>query len=128
MPTITLKEKELPGDFFAPPSPQQGDPWPVIERVLEDDNGNPVGSFNIRGTFMKVDPPDDPLIAINETYRITGIANRQGTICTQGVLRYSDLANPATIAIIGGTDHFKNARGTLTFIYATHTLVFDYSS
>ena len=126
MPTLTLKESASPGDFFAPPNPQQGDPWLIIERVLTDTNGNQVGTATVRGTFMKVDPPNDPLIAINETDRITGIPGRQGNIGAQGVFRYSDLANPVAIAIIGGTGDFKNARGTLTITLATHTLVFDY--
>jgi hypothetical protein len=126
MPTLTLEERESPNDFFQPNNPQTGDPWLVIERVLVDVGGNPVGSLTVRGTFMKVDPPSDPLIAVNGTHRITGLPGSMGDICVQGVFRYSD--EPKIIAIIGGTDHFKNARGSLTIHFAagTRTLVFDY--
>jgi hypothetical protein len=128
MPTLTLEERpSLSGDdFFQPSNPQKGDPWLVIERVLVDASGITVGSLTVRGTFMKVDPPSDPLIAANATHRITGLPGRQGDICVQGVFRYSD--EPKIIAIVGGTDHFRNARGTLTIHFAagTRTLVFDY--
>ena len=127
MPTLTLKENLLLGDFFQPPNPQQqGDPWLIIERVLEDTNGNQVGTATVRGTFMKVDPPDDLVISTSATNRSTGIPGRNELICTQGLFRCSDLANPVLFAMVGGTEHYKNARGTLTVIFATHTPVFDY--
>ena len=52
MPTLTLKEKQLPKDFFAPKKPKRGDPWLVRERGLEL-NGTQVGTFTVRGTYMK---------------------------------------------------------------------------
>ena len=123
MPTLTLKEKQLPNDSFAPSTPQQGDPWLVIERGLEL-NGSQVGTFTVRGTYMRILPDDDALIAINGTNRITGIPDRRGDICTQGVFRFSDFAHPVIIAIVGGTDRFKNARGTLTI--HNQNLTFDW--
>ena len=74
---------------------------------------------------MKILPNKDALIAVNGTNRITGIPNSRGDICTQGVFRLSDFAHAVIIAIVGGTGHFKNARGTLTI--HNQGLTFDWS-
>jgi len=120
VPTLTLKEKQLPDDFFAPSPPQQGDPWLIRERGLER-NGTQVGSYTVRGTYMTTPVNNDALIAVNGTNRITGIPHRRGDICTQGVFRFTDFAHPVVIAIVGGTGHFKKARGTLTIHNQTLT-------
>jgi hypothetical protein len=120
MPTLTLKEKQLPGDLYTPSPPHQGDPWLIRERGLER-NGTQVGSYTVRGTYMTPLVNGDALIAVNGTNKITGIPRRRGTICTQGVFRITDFANPVVIAIVGGTGHFKKARGTLTIYNQTLT-------
>jgi hypothetical protein len=124
MPTLTLKEKQLPKDFFAPKRPKRGDPWLVIERGLEL-SGTQVGTFTVRGTYMKILPNYDALIAVNGTNRITGIPGSHGDICTQGLFRLSDFAKPVVIAIVGGTFDFKNAHGTVTI--HNQELTFDWS-
>jgi hypothetical protein len=59
---------------------------------------------------MRILPNDDALIAFHGTNRLPG----RGDISTQGAFRISDFANPpVTIAIVGGTSEFRNARGTV---------------
>jgi hypothetical protein len=106
MAVFTLTEQESPGDFFQKKRPKPGGPWLIIERKLVDANGNQVGSFTVRGTFVKKLPHKNAVVAINGTNRITG----QGDICTQGVFRDFDTP-PVIIAIVGGTGQYKDARG-----------------
>jgi hypothetical protein len=126
MAPFTLIEQQAQGDFFEPSNPQDGDPWLIRERRLEDANGNPRGSFSVRGTYLRVFP-NDALIAVNGTNKIagTGPGHPGGDICTQGVFRFSDFSNPpVVIAIVGGTDEFRNARGTVS-LGANGRFIFD---
>ena len=114
MPPFTLIEQPAQGDFFAPSNPQDGDPWLIRERRLNDANGAPRGSFSVRGTYLRA---SDALIAINGTNKITGTGpgHPGGDICTQSVFRLNDFNNPPVIlAIVGGTDEFRNGRGTVS--------------
>ena len=73
-----------------------------------DANHSQAGSFTVRGTFMTAPVnKNNSLIAVNGTNKTTG----QGDICTQGIFRFSDFANPVTIAIVGGTGALKDAGG-----------------
>jgi hypothetical protein len=118
MPRITLIERPAPGN---PPADQTelrasstnwsaGDQFFIVERVLEDQNGNQQGSFVFRGTVVKVFFNDDPMISFQASNTLTG----KGVIDTQGVVRFSQFNNPVTFAIVGGTGTFDKARGTVT--------------
>jgi hypothetical protein len=113
MTVFTLTEQESPGDFFQKRRVKPGRPWLIIERKLIDATGNQVGSFTVRGTFMKKLPHKDAVVAINGTNRITSptIGLGMGDICTQGVFRFSDFGAPVIIAIVGGTGAYKDASG-----------------
>jgi hypothetical protein len=56
MAPFTLIEQQVQGDFFAPNNPQDGDPWLISERRLNDDSGNLRGSFSLRGTSCEYFP------------------------------------------------------------------------
>jgi hypothetical protein len=49
-----------------------------------------------------------PLWALQGHYKL-----RRGVINTQSVFRFSDLANGVTFAIVGGTDRYMKAHGTV---------------
>jgi hypothetical protein len=125
MPTITLIERPAAGDetelrasssHWSP-----GDQLFIVERVLEDQNGNAAGSFVFRGTVVKVFPNDDPMLSFEGNNTVTG----RGVINTQGVVRFSQFSNPVTFAIVGGTGDFDKARGTVTIANGQFTYVWS---
>jgi hypothetical protein len=114
MARFTLIEQPVAGDEIpnsATHQWSQGDHWFIIQRVLNNRNGVRRGTFSVVGHVVQIFPNNDPLMAVNGTNRITG----RGDISTQGLFRFSVASvSPVTLSIIGGTDDFNNARGTVT--------------
>jgi hypothetical protein len=86
-------------------------PFPTFQPV-----GNPIGDVIGDCTFVRVEltadrTVDDRLASCEITFRLP-----QGDIVAGGTLDVTALekAEPATLAIIGGTDQFRRARGTVT--------------
>jgi hypothetical protein len=102
MPTITLIERPAAGDetelrasssHWSP-----GDQLFIVERVLEDQNGNAAGAFVFRGTVVKVFPNDDPMISFQASNTLTG----KGVIDTQGVVRLASSTIPSPLPLLVG--------------------------
>jgi hypothetical protein len=84
----------------------------LAEKPLFDPvSGAQRGSFVFRGTVIQVFG-NDALVSFEASNMLTG----QGVINTQGAIRFSDIgsANGATFAIVGGTNQYRDARGTVT--------------
>jgi len=60
------------------------------------------------GIYVRVDG-GPPLLAWNGSNKL-----KDGIINTQGAARLSEFATGVTFAIVGGTDKYKHARGTVT--------------
>jgi Allene oxide cyclase barrel like domain len=115
MAKFTLRERQGTGVDVPAPNPPPpnnvGDQLLIIDRELEDEHGNLVGSFVFRATIVKRFAQDD--IAV--TFQATNTLN-EGVINTQGVVRFNDFTSPngVTFAIVGGTRKYKKAHGTVT--------------
>jgi hypothetical protein len=94
-----------------PPPHDVGDQILFIDRELEDNHGNLVGTLVSRCTIVHRYAKDDLVVAFNATNKLNN-----GMINTQGVMRFNDLSSPngVTFAIVGGTRRYKKARGTVT--------------
>ena len=122
MATFIPFEQMVPGDAtFVPPDPAMGPPLQrsvgdrliIVDRPLLDQNGNQRGSFVLHGTLIRIFsnvPNLDALLSFQASNTITG----KGVINTQGVIQFSKIPGGVTFAIVGGTDDFKKARGTVT--------------
>lgn len=115
MARFTLRERpgtgiEVPDPSLSPPH-DVGDQILFIDRELEDNNGNLVGTLVSRCTIVHRYAQDDLVVAFTATNKLN-----KGMINTQGVMRFNDLflPNGVTFAIVGGTRKYKKARGTVT--------------
>jgi hypothetical protein len=112
MPRFTLFERPAMGDEIpnplSNPARNPGDPLLIIERVLVDRRGRQRGTMTVRGTILWNYGAGDALWALQGNYKL-----RRGVINTQSVFRFSQLANGVTFAIVGGTDRYRKAHGTV---------------
>jgi Dirigent-like protein len=82
----------------------------LLDRPLLDKNGNQVATVQLRGTYIRIFPDNDPLMSFQASNFF-----KKGVINTQGTLRFSLFARTRqTFAIVGGTGKFKKAHGTVT--------------
>jgi hypothetical protein len=127
MARFTLIERQGTGVEVRVPdrgsNPQEvGDELLIIDRQLEDRNGNLVGTFVSRCTIVGF-AQGDLVVAFTATNKLN-----KGMINTQGVIRFNDftLPNGVTFAIVGGTRKYKKARGTVTGKFVAPDLFFTF--
>lgn len=123
MATFTLNVRPRPGDEVEVPrrtNKRPGDQLLLVERPLVDpQTNNQVGSFSARLTFMDISPAGDVLFSGNADHQVPG-----GKISTQGSFRSNETTS--VFAIVGGTDTYALARGTLTLTLVGSTEQFTY--
>jgi hypothetical protein len=127
MARFTLIERQGTGvDKYVPdrsPNPQEvGDELLIIDRQLEDRNGNLVGTFVSRCTIVGF-AQGDLVVAFTATNKLN-----KGMINTQGAMRFADFASPkgVTFAIVGGTGRYKKAHGTVTGKFVAPDILFTF--
>jgi hypothetical protein len=100
-----------------------GDQILFIDRELEDNHGNLVGTLVSRCTIVHRYAKDDLVVAFTATNKLN-----KGMINTQGVMRFNDLflPNGVTFAIVGGTRKYRKARGTVTGKVVASDLLFTF--
>lgn len=116
MATFTVTEKALPNDakeIRADPAKQsEGDRLLIVDRPLIDQNGNQRGSFVLCGTYLQIFPGvpnNDVLMSFQASSTFP-----EGVINTQGAIRFNQIPNGVTFAIVGGTGVYEKVRGTVT--------------
>jgi hypothetical protein len=108
MARFTLIERQGTGvripDLMTNPPNDPGDPLILVDRVLEDKNGNQRGTFVFRGVIVKRLAADDLVVAFDATNTF-----EKGVLNAQGVVRFNDfrLPNGVTWAIVGGTGKYR---------------------
>ena len=118
MRTYRVYMKAVQGDFArllaAPPNYSANDQLLIMERPLYDaaNSGQEIGHVIARLTVMNRTPASVPLVLGNADHHLTK-GRHTGMVCAQGSWRFSD--RNRVFAIIGGTDDFRAARGTVTF-------------
>jgi Dirigent-like protein len=129
MPTITRRE-HFSDPYFqvirggqAIPAPAQfavGDVFLTNRPLYDPATGNQDGTLTVRGAIIRDFPAGDQLCGFNAETEFDN-----GTIAVQGSFRFS--TSQSIAAIVGGTEHFKFARGTVTrHVLDSNTVEFTY--
>jgi hypothetical protein len=97
---------EVPDPNSTPPPPNNpGDKLLVVDRLLEDRNGNLCGTLVFRSVIIKKLAAEDLVVTFDATYKLG-----KGAINTQGVIRFADMftSNGVTFAMVGGYRHVQD--------------------
>jgi hypothetical protein len=116
MPKFTLNAGDPAGHVFPPVNPVPGAHLLVVEReLLDPTTDQTVGTLLGAFTFMKIIPPDDALVLGIVQHHLNASVKppaQAGVISVQGSIRFSQ--DLRVFSIVGGTGHYRDARGTVT--------------
>ena len=102
-------EKDV--DVAKPGFPTPGDYAVESQPLLDPADGSSIGRSLSQLTIVRVVAQGQDLeIVLNSTMRLV-----DGDLVLNGGLRFSELFDGGTIAVVGGTGAFAGARGTATF-------------